>query len=449
MKRIRLARFRYYLTGIIVLIILCSTGACKSKDKTKTETISICTEERMKLIVEDVMKYFNDTRETPVDFQVTYIPENENERAGVCKRLRTELMTGKGADIYILSEYQRNGGLFSVDEDTLLLPDANKTLYSGVFKDISEYTAGDENFQKCFAPVMEAGATEGKQYILPFSFDTDMLKSAENGNSGSVSMEDCKQPLPDLLKDGKLKDIYPDSFMLDVRSWIGNSFDYQKGQIYFSKEDISYVLEYTAANHDLYDSDFVPEYDIVSGQYQNLHSGDIYLDDPQATEYEYLPMVTLDGRPAARILSYGAVGRTCKNPELAYDFLRIFWQDEFVSRDGLSVPHEDFTAYYHNATVLNLGGIPVREDLWEKWYLIKSGTSEPTQTAVKNAQNFSNALGQTVTARFLCTVDNLGTEINNMFMKDGHVDLDRDGVEEDIELAADMLYNNTRYIVME
>lgn len=129
--------------------------------------------------------------------------------------------------------------------------------------------------------------------------------------------------------------------------------------------------------------------------------------------------------------------------------MRIFWQDEFVSRDGLSVPHEDFTAYYHNATVLNLGGIPVREDLWEKWYLMKSGTSEPTETAVKNAQNFSNALEQTVTARFLCTVDNLGTEINNMFMKDGHVDLDRDGVEEDIELAADMLYNNIRYIVME
>ena len=43
----------------------------------------------------------------------------------------------------------------------------------------------------------------------------------------------------------------------------------------------------------------------------------------------------------------------------------------------------------------------------------------------------------------------MGTEINNMFMKDGYVDLDRDGVEEDIELAADMLYNNIRYIVME
>ena len=448
MKRIRLARFRYYLTGIIVLIILCSTGACKSNNKTKTETISICTEERMKLIVEDVMKYFNDTRETPVDFQVTYIPENENERAGVCKRLRTELMTGKGADIYILAEYQRNGGLFSVDEDTLLLPDANKTLNSGVFKDISEYTTDDESFQKCFAPVMEAGAVDGRQYIVPFSFDTRLLKSIKELNAGSITLEDCRKPLTQLLKEEKLQEMNPYDF-LDVGTWIGNSFDYQKGEIYFSEEDVIHVLEYATADGGYYDPDFIPEYWAAPGQYESLHSFDSYLEELQETEYGYLPMVTLDGRPAARILSYGAVGRTCKNPELAYDFLRIFWQDEFVSRDGLSVPHEDFTAYYHNATVLNLGGIPVREDLWEKWYLMKSGTSEPTETAVKNAQNFSNALEQTVTARFLCTVDNLGTEINNMFMKDGYVDLDRDGVEEDIELAADMLYNNIRYIVME
>ena len=447
MKRIRLTRFRYYLAGIIVLIILCSTGACKSNDKTKTETISICTEERMKLIVEDVMKYFNDTRETPVDFQVTYIPENENERAGVCKRLRTELMTGKGADIYILSEYQRNGGLF-VDEETLLLPDANKTLYSGVFRDISEYTTDDESFQKCFAPVMEAGAVDGRQYIVPFSFDTRLLKSIKELNAGSITLEDCRKPLTQLLKEEKLQEMNPYDF-LDVGTWIGNSFDYQKGKIYFSEEDVIHVLEYATADGGYYDPDFIPEYWAAPGQYESLHSFDSYLEELQETEYGYLPMVTLDGRPAARILSYGAVGRTCKNPELAYDFLRIFWQDEFVSRDGLSVPYEDFTAYYHNATVLNLGGIPVREDLWEKWYLIKSGTSQPTETAVRNAQNFLNALGQTVTARFLCTVDNLGTEINNMFMKDGHVDLDRDGVEEDIELAADMLYNNIRYIVME
>ena len=102
----------YHYLLLLFLLIIVFTVSCKNSNESKMETIKICTEERMKFIVEDVMKYFNDTRETPVDFQVTYIPENENERAGACKRLRTELMTGKGADIYILSEYQRNGGLF-------------------------------------------------------------------------------------------------------------------------------------------------------------------------------------------------------------------------------------------------------------------------------------------------------------------------------------------------
>ena len=438
-------KYRYLLLFFLPIIFL--AVSCKSNNTTKAETITICTEERVKYIVQDMIRYFNDARETPVDFQVTYIPENETERAGVCKRLRTELMTGKGADIYILSEYKRNNGI-SMDEETLLLPDANKTLDSGVFKDVSEYTEDDESFQKCFAPVMEAGAVDGKQYIVPFSFDTRLLKSIKEMNAGSLALEDCRKPLTQLLKEEKLQEMNPYEF-LDVITWIGNSFDYQEGKIFFSKDDIIQVLEYATADGGHYDSDFITTCWSVPGAYESLHSFESYLDELQETEYGYLPMVTIDGRPAAKILSYGAIGRTCKNPELAYDFLRLFWQDKFISRDGYFIPHEDYKAYYYNATVLNLGGIPVREDLWEKWYLLKNGTSEPSAIAVKNAQNFSGALGQTVTARFLCTVDTLGIEINNMFMKDGYVSLDKDGIEEDIELAADMLYNNTRYIVME
>ena len=436
-----------YLAGILLILILLIFMLFEFNVKEENNSVTICTEEALSYVVDDMIQYFNDTRETPVDFQVTYIPMDETQRAGVCKRLRTELMTGKGADIYIISEYKRNGGI-SVDEETLLLPDANKTLDSGVFKDVSEYTEDDESFQKCFAPVMEAGAVDGKQYIVPFSFDTRLLKSIKESNAGSITLEDCRKPLTQLLKEEKLQEMNPYEF-LDVITWIGNSFDYQEGKIFFSKDDIIQVLEYATADGGHYDSDFITTCWSVPGAYESLHSFESYLDELQETEYGYLPMVTIDGRPAAKILSYGAIGRTCKNPELAYDFLRLFWQDKFISRDGYFIPHEDYKAYYHNATVLNLGGIPVREDLWEKWYLLKNGTSEPSAIAVKNAQNFSGALGQTVTARFLCTVDTLGIEINNMFMKDGYVSLDKDGIEEDIELAADMLYNNTRYIVME
>ncbi len=433
--------------SLIILLVIVGLVLFRYSNKKEKDSLTICTEESLSYVVDDMIRYFNDTRETPVDFQVTYIPIDETQRAGICKRLRTELMTGKGTDIYILSEYKRNGGI-SEAEETLLLPDANKTLDSGVFKDVSEYTEDDESFQKCFAPVMEAGAVEGKQYILPFSFDTRLLKSIKEMNADSLTLEDCRKPLTQLLKEEKLQEMNPYEF-LDVITWIGNSFDYQEGKIFFSKDDIIQVLEYATADGGHYDSDFITTCWSVPGAYESLHSFESYLDELQETEYGYLPMVTIDGRPAAKILSYGAIGRTCKNPELAYDFLRLFWQDKFISRDGYFIPHEDYKAYYYNATVLNLGGIPVREDLWEKWYLLKNGTSEPSAIAVKNAQNFSGALGQTVTARFLCTVDTLGIEINNMFMKDGYVSLDKDGIEEDIELAADMLYNNTRYIVME
>ena len=433
--------------SLIILLVIVGLVLFRYSNKKEKDSLTICTEESLSYVVDDMIRYFNDTRETPVDFQVTYIPIDETQRAGICKRLRTELMTGKGTDIYILSEYKRNGGI-SEAEETLLLPDANKTLDSGVFKDVSEYTEDDESFQKCFAPVMEAGAVEGKQYILPFSFDTRLLKSIKEMNADSLTLEDCRKPLTQLLKEEKLQEMNPYEF-LDVITWIGNSFDYQEGKIFFSKDDIIQVLEYATADGGHYDSDFITTCWSVPGAYESLHSFESYLDELQETEYGYLPMVTIDGRPAAKILSYGAIGRTCKNPELAYDFLRLFWQDKFISRDGYFIPHEDYKAYYYNATVLNLGGIPVREDLWEKWYLLKNGTSEPSEIAVKNAQNFSGALGQTVTARFLCTVDTLGIEINNMFMKDGYVSLDKDGIEEDIELAADMLYNNTRYIVME
>ena len=142
--------------SLIILLVIVGLVLFRYSNKKEKDSLTICTEESLSYVVDDMIRYFNDTRETPVDFQVTYIPIDETQRAGICKRLRTELMTGKGTDIYILSEYKRNGGI-SEAEETLLLPDANKTLDSGVFKDVSEYTEDDESFQKCFAPVMEAG----------------------------------------------------------------------------------------------------------------------------------------------------------------------------------------------------------------------------------------------------------------------------------------------------
>lgn len=84
-----------YLAGILLILILLIFMLFEFNVKEENNSVTICTEEALSYVVDDMIQYFNDTRETPVDFQVTYIPMDETQRAGVCKRLRTELMTGK------------------------------------------------------------------------------------------------------------------------------------------------------------------------------------------------------------------------------------------------------------------------------------------------------------------------------------------------------------------
>lgn len=439
---------RYYFAGaFLILALLLLFITVRSKKENKVQTLTVCTEESLKLTMQDIVRYFEDNWETPVTFEITYIPDDETQRAGICKKLRTELMAGKGADLYLLSDLQRNGGI-AVDEESLLLEDANQILSSGVFLDISRYTEKDENFQKCFVPVMDAGKRDGKQYILPLTFGLPLLKGEAEIPDNGISTKDCQTPLLQLLNNQTLQDV--DSYsLLDIKNWIGNSFDYSKKEMGFSKEDLNHVLEAIVASCKTYEESTLPKYAVTSGELENLSS--TFSEELSSTEYDYLPMPAIDGRPAATILLYGAVGRSCKNPELAYEVLKLFLRDDMVSRDGVSVQKEDSIIHYLNLCINGngLSGIPVRADLWEKWYAITSGSDNPTEAAKKNAKSFSEAVNATETARFLSRMDSLGTEIQGLFLENGFYNLEKEGLEEDLQLAADKLYDNIDYIIKE
>lgn len=56
---------------------------------------------------------------------------------------------------------------------------------------------------------------------------------------------------------------------------------------------------------------------------------------------------------------------------------------------------------------------------------------------------------QVSTARFVCTIDYLGMDIRDMFWENGILNVDKEAIQQDIQTASNMLYNSTRYIVME
>lgn len=414
--------------------------ACKEE---KQDTLTICTEEALLYDVEEVVRYFKDSQETPVDIQISYIPSKQEDRASVCKRWRTELMAGKGADLYIMKDYGISRNI-SVSEEEMLLADPNKLLTSGVFLDLSEYIREDEDFQSCFAPVMEAGAVNGRQYIVPFTFNVTLLRSPDG--KGSLTYRDCTEPLTDLLESGKLGELSAADLLFYVKDWIGNSFDYQNGKVMFSPEDVSQILEYAVdeAQKGIKEG----SYEVVSIQndrYPHTSFG-IEMEIP---EYQYLPFPTLDGRFSATIFSYGAIGRTCKDPDLAYEFLKIFWSEGFASGEGLTIPGQQYSKHYLVNTLFHIGGLTVRQDQWQNWYKNKPGNMNALEMVLKNEENMLSIVRQVSTARFVCPVDYLGMDIRELFWKDGVLDVNKEGIQEDIHTASDMLYNSTRYIIME
>lgn len=414
--------------------------ACKEE---KQDTLTICTEEALLYDVEEVVRYFKDSQETPVDIQISYIPSKQEDRASVCKRWRTELMVGKGADLYIMKDYGISRNI-SVSEEEMLLADPNKLLTSGVFLDLSEYIREDEDFQSCFAPVMEAGAVNGRQYIVPFTFNVTLLRSPDG--KGSLTYRDCTEPLTDLLESGKLGELSAADLLFYVKDWIGNSFDYQNGKVMFSPEDVSQILEYAVdeAQKGIKEG----SYEVVSIQndrYPHTSFG-IEMEIP---EYQYLPFPTLDGRFSATIFSYGAIGRTCKDPDLAYEFLKIFWSEGFASGEGLTIPGQQYSKHYLVNTLFHIGGLTVRQDQWQNWYKNKPGNMNALEMVLKNEENMLSIVRQVSTARFVCPVDYLGMDIRELFWKDGVLDVNKEGIQEDIHTASDMLYNSTRYIIME
>ena len=79
------------------------------KEETPSDTMSICTDELMYPHIQNMTKYYQMAIDQQALFEITVIPSSGAEKEAVCKKLRTELMSGKGKDIYLLTDQATQG----------------------------------------------------------------------------------------------------------------------------------------------------------------------------------------------------------------------------------------------------------------------------------------------------------------------------------------------------
>ena len=304
------------------------------------------------------------------------------------ERLQTELMAGKGPDIILAPTYAEWHNLnFREPNCPIPISDVNQAMRNGIFYDISEFYDADTELNKdaLESAVMEAGVVDGKRYILPLRYNllaayVDLERFAETGLSTDLFEKDIISFWNALTEHGNsslasgalVRSAYRSELNL-----IGDLIDYDNQEVLLAQETlVEYLQAYQdflilrgqsdvsdcALLHNYYSVDTKNisgysgwmeswKYMFVGGLDFAIHNAVIA--KAEGVELGMYPLRSTDGSVTADITFYGAVTSGCKNPELAYEFLRYFLTEE-------SQWEENVVTTYNNNSSLMLVGWPVR-----------------------------------------------------------------------------------------
>ena len=327
------------------------------------------------------------------DFKVdyTYLPRTGAERESQLTSIRTEILAGKGPDIFICScpnfDYDNSKPLF-------LFP--NQVMERRVFLPLDSYLENAEymEWDKLFQPVMEAGKNEEGQLLLPMSYQiTAMLFDSE--------LYSCTEELPmtwemmTVSNDPMIQ--YAGSFQ-SINNFFGELADYQNDQLTFKEDEL--LLRYS----ELRDLKRLRDQQDLRELYTEK-GGTILLDigapaipllgdklDDSSPNYIMIPMYNVDGGVTANITSFAAINRNTKYPELSFRML-----DSLLSKDVQSK-----CRLYGNVM-----GTPVHMDLAQKGQPAQTVFGGTWYMSEWNFAQFSSLRDQVNAVKFYTELDEL------------------------------------------
>lgn len=333
----------------MVLFSGCNSEVVSPADQPVTLWILTEMSEGMNAQTDNIITRFEETHQN-IHIVLEILPTDAEERAVRLERLRTEIMSGNGPDGYLLPTDYR-----AMDS---LLSDVAQSMYNGVFSDITSYLNNEEeNFLSGInQAVMEAGAIDGKQYVLPLRYDFPVVYADPDAlQMHGVDFGDSRLSISDLMKivcnaESNIIAACSKPSTHNVLGLFNPTYNYKSGSFELDKDVIA---------------DYLEAYNAVISRSQNIvipSSGSITkfvstgetlgADAPlkvstlsklmdytaiakvQQTKLQVLPLYSANGDLVANITYYAAVGANSTHPELVYSFLREFVSEEYQWEDN-------------------------------------------------------------------------------------------------------------------
>ena len=302
-----------------------------------------------------------------IQVEVSYLPLDENDRKIALQNMRTEIMAGKGPDVFLLPTggvmqvNQDSSGGYSFDEAQTLFPDVELAMRALYFADLSDYYDADEDLKKeeLQQDVMNAGVLDGARYVLPLGFDmntvvVDLDNLDEAGLETDIFSLGTLETFSAIRAAGENAETEAERERIlfnsnpgsDLLSLFPQVIDYDAERPAISKEDWETLVDFLHEGNELesrrehldlqhvtssagfYEKGFdlffeqgMPMVDASLGQ----NAADLLGTTRTAgREAEVYPVRAIDGSLVAEVTYFGAVNAACDHPAEAYEFLRTF-----------------------------------------------------------------------------------------------------------------------------
>lgn len=303
-------------------LLLIGFSGCSSSDQKKGSHLYVLTELEYREKVEDAVSYTRQ-KDPKITIEVEYISSDEENRETELQKLRTQIMAGKGPDVYILD----NMAYVTSDKAMPLFENPYKTMQSGALASLNRYMEKDSyweesTYQKEF---LNAGQYNGKQYIIPLSCEYTFLISDKN----DLEYLKEKNLTEWLIEAKKTSNINLRQLMLIYNmcagKWVQEAADYEEKEVLFDKNAwVEFYMEQLLYKRE---------------QFNQVGSGHFgAMTDITSDTQSILTVPDIKGKKLASIHAFGAVGMSSAYKNEAYEFLMLFLNDEAkteLEKDGL------------------------------------------------------------------------------------------------------------------
>ena len=355
--------------GLGISVFVCA--GCSSKKTTEVkenkDTLKICTEhyylESIKNLI-DAWECMN----KGVKAEMIVLPRDSDEKKIKIDEIRTEILSGGGPDVFVLSGANPNG----LEEIPSLFSNPEKAMHTGVFMPLDHYI----EHAKYFNPehynqvVMDVGKTKEGQCLLPIAY-TYNISYFEEPQKNPVQM-----PLPswENLVSGKSEVAYNTSLNLSFHFFdvLGEYADYENKKLLISEEELfEYVRDAVAFLRDVQNSSKKGE--SVQINAKNIENFFSSIQELKKDPNSLLAIPNREGGINANVSVYAGINKNTTKPTQAFSILDLLFSDEVMSGRGFKIGHK----FWGNTANFTLEGVTTHvETLNELCKLLPDNTEK-------------------------------------------------------------------------